>query len=81
MTLKRPEKKLTYCHISEGVATIVDDRYNAGFNDCHDLDTAYLADLLKDVREKLNGYKNLKCTEYDVMGSVRDLIERIDNEA
>ncbi len=68
---KRPEKKSRNY--------ICGDTYGNGFNECHDLDTAYFTDLLKEVWEAIKKNERGEVGMMKVIEVVRDLIERIDN--
>lgn len=72
MSIKRPKKKPRNY--------ICSDTYGNGFNECHDLDTAYLADLLKEVREATKTYDEGEIGMLRVVDAVRNLLERVDND-
>ena len=73
---KRPEKKSRNY--------ICGDTYGNGFNECHDRDTAYLTELLKEVREIKKKFPMSEMLEGErswiIIKAIKDLIERVDHE-
>ncbi len=81
MILNRPEKK-KYENIAYPPNQDWINGRNAGFNQCHDLDTAWLTGLLKEVREAFKKYDDNDSTVSmgDIVRKSRYLIERVDKE-
>ncbi len=81
MTLNRPEKK-KYENIAYPPNQDWINGRNCGFNQCHDLDTAWLTGAMKEMREAFKGYDNDSGISMgDIVRSARCFIERVDNVA
>lgn len=77
--MEKPSKKNTYQHIDIDKLTIVDTRYNVGWNDCHDAMSTWLEWQVPTVEELVNAMPTqgtIAVTRHNIADAILRLITR-----